>query len=118
MSVSHRHILPYAREDFVVATAAIPRYTAVGLNHESAGAAADIWGVTHEGDHAVGDCYSVVMMGTCVIRSGGVVAVGAQVETDASGRAVAGNTNVIGRALSAAGAADENIEILLADLTK
>lgn len=62
-----------------------------------------------------GDKIPVDAIGTSIVEAGAAVALGAQLKSDASGRAITWATSgaVIGRALQAAGAAGEFIEVLL-----
>lgn len=65
-------------------------------------------------DAESGDLITVYVMGTAVVEAGAAIADGALVQTDATGLAItkaAGAT--LGRALKAAGAAGEKIEVLL-----
>lgn len=78
-----------------------------------AGAAANTLGVSNH-DAADADGITVNVVGTAVVEVGAAIAVGAALETDASGRAV---TKAVGptvaRALQAAAAAGDFIEVLL-----
>lgn len=63
---------------------------------------------------ASGELVTVDVLGTSIVASGAAVAVGDAVESDASGRAIPKTTGVTrGRALTAATAADQRIEVLL-----
>ena len=79
-----------------------------------AGADANTLGVTRTAGVS-GEMASIDVIGTTIAEAGAAVAVGAQLETDASGRAITWATSgpVVGRALQAAGAAGDMIEILL-----
>lgn len=79
-----------------------------------AGADANTLGVARTAGVS-GELVPVDVIGTTVVEAGAAVAVGAQLETDSSGRAVTWATSgpVVGRALQAAGAAGDMIEVLL-----
>ena len=79
-----------------------------------AGADANTLGVARTAGVS-GDKISVDVIGTGIVEAGAAIADGAQLETDASGRVVTWATSgpVVGRALQAAGAAGEFIEVLL-----
>lgn len=63
---------------------------------------------------ALGDAVAVDVVGTAQVEAGAAIAAGAAVEVGASGRAVTRTTGVtVGRALTAASAAGETIEVLL-----
>jgi hypothetical protein len=98
----------------VQAITAITEYRAVTYaGAQVAAADAVVLGIASR-SAANGEYVDVAVKGTAVIEAGGVVAVGALVYTDASGRGVAvGANNAIARALQAASAAGDFIEILL-----
>ena len=79
-----------------------------------AGADANTLGVARTAGVSA-DVIPVDVIGTTIVESGAAVAVGASLETDASGRAITWATSgpVVGRALQAAGGAGEFIEVLL-----
>lgn len=61
-----------------------------------------------------GNAVGVVAIGTAMAISGAAVAVGADLESDASGRVITRVAGVsVGRALQATTAADQNIEIIV-----
>jgi hypothetical protein len=65
-------------------------------------------------DAAVGDEFPVDVLGTALVKAGAAVAKGAALETDSSGRAVTRSSGpLVARALAAATAADQLIEVLL-----
>ena len=86
---------------FVTATGGVPA------------AAANAVGVTRT-SAAAGDLVPVDMLGTTQVEAGAAVAAGAAVETNASGQAITRSAGVpLGRALTAATAAGQLIEVLL-----
>ncbi|XVJ69886.1 MAG: DUF2190 family protein [Rhizobacter sp.] len=87
---------------FVTATGGVPA------------AAANAVGVTRTSAAAAGDLVPVDMLGTTQVEAGAAVAAGAAVETNASGQAITRSAGVtLGRALTAATAAGQLIEVLL-----
>lgn len=65
-------------------------------------------------DAASGDAVAVTVLGTAIIDAGAAVTVGANLESDSLGRAVtASNGPVLARALEAASAAGDKIEVLV-----
>lgn len=63
---------------------------------------------------AIGERVPVSVMGSTRVEAGGPIALGAAIECDALGRGITRTTGVIlGRALSAASAAGQTIEMLL-----
>lgn len=63
---------------------------------------------------ATGESLTVDVLGTAVVEAGAAIADGALLESNASGQAVPRSTGaIIGRALAAAAAAGQFIEILL-----
>ncbi len=76
-------------------------------------AGAQCLGVTRASG-ATGDLVPVDVLGTAIVIAGAAVAANAAVETDNQGRAVVLNTGAkLGRALQAAAAAGDRIEVLL-----
>jgi hypothetical protein len=73
-----------------VATSAVTAARFVTHAGAHAGAAANTLGVSRT-DAAVGQAFSVDVIGTAVVEAGGAIAAGAAVETDAQGRAVTKN---------------------------
>lgn len=63
----------------------------------------------------LGQAFGGITLGSAVVEAGGAVAAGAEVASDAQGRAVAqaGTARAVGIALQAASAAGELIEVLL-----
>jgi hypothetical protein len=79
-------------------------------NYVLAGNGEYVVGVIQEGGN-VGDSTTVMSHGVARVIAGGVVAVGAKVQSNASGQAVTGSTNSIGTALTGASAAGIVIEV-------
>lgn len=79
----------------------------------SAGGDAD--GVLQNDPSAAGRAATVAIGGIVKVKAGAVVAAGAKVQSDATGRAITAATgdHVLGKAVTAAGAADEIISVLL-----
>lgn len=97
----------------VVAAAALSQYRAVTAAGAVPAAGARSLGVT---DYAVaaGDRVSVAVLGTAIAEAGAAFAIDAALEVDAQGRFVTKNTGAtVARALSAAGATGNLVEILL-----
>jgi predicted deacylase len=95
------------------ATAGITAHRFVSYAGALVAAAAAALGVSRT-DALAGDDFSVDVQGTAVVEAGGAIAEGAQVEADASARAVTKNAGVVlGRALQPAAAAGDFIEVLL-----
>lgn len=61
----------------------------------------------------IGDDFSADVLGVSIVTAGGAVAADALVSSDAEGRAVSGGTKPAARALTAAAAAGEKIQVLL-----
>lgn len=97
----------------VVATAAITTNTLVTIGGAVAAAAGTALGVADTAA-AIGQAVSVSVVGTALVTAGAAIAAGAAVEVGAAGSAVTRVTGVtVGRALSAAAAAGDLVEILL-----
>ncbi|MEL7168258.1 MAG: capsid cement protein [Bacteroidota bacterium] len=97
----------------ILAASAIVQRRFVAPDGTQAGAAANTLGVASY-DVATGDMAAVHVLGTTVVEAGGAVAAGAAIETDASGKAVTNAAGpVVGRALTAAAADGDLIEVLL-----
>lgn len=78
-----------------------------------AGAAANTFGVARS-SAAVGDAFPVDVVGTAIVEVGAAVANGAAIETDANGRGITRTSGpTVARALQAATAAGQRIEVLL-----
>jgi len=97
----------------VIAAGALTQRRFVTHGGIQVGAAANTLGVAKT-DAALGDTAAVDVIGTAVVEAGAAIAAGAAVETDATGRAVTLAAGVtVGRALQAAAAAGDFIEVLL-----
>jgi len=97
----------------IVASGAISKHRFVTHANAQAGAAANTLGVART-DAVMGDTLAVDVVGTAVVEAGAAITAGAAVETDATGRAVTLATGTkVGRALEAAAAAGDFIEVLL-----
>ena len=82
--------------------------------YPAAGAAA--FGVTRTSADAAGDVVPVDVQGTTIVEAGAAISFDAPLMVDAQGRAVpltVGSKSPVGRAMEAATAAGEQIEILL-----
>ena len=96
----------------VVAAAALTRNRAVTGTGTVPAAGGRCLGFT-DTDAVVGQRVSVGALGTVVAEAGAAVAVDALLELDAQGRVIPKNTGVaVGRALGAATAAGQQIEIM------
>jgi hypothetical protein len=97
----------------IAATAALTKRRFVTGAGAVAAAAGRALGVART-DAAIGEQVAVDVLGTAIVEVGGAIAVDAQVEVDASGRAVTIAEGVaVGRALQASAAAGDLIEVLL-----
>lgn len=95
----------------IKATGAIVKNRFVGYTGAQAAAAAAVVGVADD-DAAIGQMAPLKCRGHLVVEAGAAVAVGAQVESDASGRAITLAAGVsAGRAMDAATAAGQFIRI-------
>lgn len=98
----------------VVSAGAVAAGRFVTHTGAQAGAAANTLGVTRSAVAAANETVPVDVIGTAVVESGAAIAAGAALETDASGRAVTKASGpTVARALQAASAAGEFIEVLL-----
>lgn len=100
----------------VIATAAVVAARFVGLltgAHCAAGVKA--MGVSVS-DAVAGEAFAVNVHGTTIVTSGGAIVAGGPIKSDANGKAVAqaGAGEIVAYAVTAATAADQKIEILLA----
>ena len=96
-----------------VALAACPFVTQAGA-YPAAGAAA--FGVTRSSAEAAGDLVPVDVQGTAIAEAGAAITLDAPLMVDATGRVVpltVGSKSPVGRAMQAATAAGQQIEILL-----
>ena len=101
-----------------VADADLPNYVAVadGAGDSTialATAVAGILGITTEVGGKAGDTTDFVCAGMYPVRAGAAVTIGALVGVDAQGRAIPAAGGGLGKAYSAASAADEIIFVLL-----
>ncbi|MCL2790115.1 MAG: DUF2190 family protein [Desulfobulbus sp.] len=99
----------------IIATGFISEYRFVSPAAAQAGAEANTLGVARMAA-AIGDAIPVDAIGTAVVETGGAIAEGALVETDANGRAVTNDSGpAVARVLpgQAATAAGQFIEVLL-----
>lgn len=99
----------------VSAAAALTAHRFVGHDGDLAGAGANALGVTRT-DAALDEQVAVDVIGTAQVESGGALAAGALVESDASGRAITKSAGVtvarLAPGASAAGAG-ELVEVIL-----
>lgn len=98
-----------------VAGSAVSIGHAVGYNSSQiATAAAVVWGVA-KNDAASGKECLIGVHGTVPAKAGAAIAVGAALTTDSSGRFVTATTGqrIFGRALQAAGAANDFFELFI-----
>lgn len=97
----------------VTAAAALTEHRFVTTAGAVPAAGANTLGVTQT-DAASGAGVAVDVLGTTLVEASAAIAAGAAIETTATGTAVTKTTGwVVGRALSAASAAGELIEVLL-----
>lgn len=97
----------------VVAAAALSEHQAIGYDGNVATAAATMQGLAQT-DAASGEQVAVDVQGTGIAIAGAAIAVGADLEVGAAGKLVTKAAGVsVGRALQAAGADGDLIEIML-----
>lgn len=85
----------------------------VGHNGATATAAGNAFGVA-EFDAADAEDVTVNVIGTAVVVSGGVFAVGSAIQVGTDGKAIAQSAGVtVARALQASTGADERVEVIL-----
>jgi hypothetical protein len=97
----------------VIATAALTQYRGATIAGAVPAAAATALGLAATGG-AIGDRVPVVVLGTAIGEAGAAITAGAALEYDSSGRVITKSAGVtIGRALTAAGAAGDLVEVLL-----
>lgn len=103
--------------DSIVAAGAITKKCFVGFNYAQASAAGQlVLGVADYEASAAGKQVSVHILGTAEVEAGAAFAAGTELMTDAQGRAVTrvgANALGVARALQAAGAAGQVVEVLL-----
>ena len=98
----------------VKATAAITEYRLVDFAGAQVAAADAEWLGVARRSASIGEYVDISTEGTEVIETGGAITAGALVYSDASGRvSTTGTTNPVGRALQAATAGGDFIEVLL-----
>jgi len=109
MAASHVALLTLG----VTATAAITRGQAVTPAGAVPSAAAEALGFAMN-DAAIGDRVPVVALGTAIGIAGAAITAGALVEIGSTGRVVTKSAGVtVGRALTAAAAAGDEVEVLV-----
>lgn len=97
----------------IAATAALTQFRAVTTAGALPAAGANMLGIAQQGA-AIGEAAPVVALGTAIGEAGAAVAAGALLETDASGRFITRSAGaIVGRALTAAGAAGDQMEVFL-----
>ena len=97
----------------VLATAALTANRAVSIGGTVPSSAATSFGIALTGG-AIGDYVPVVVSGTAVATAGAAIAAGAAVEVGTTGKVVTKSAGItIGRALAAAAADGDQVEILL-----
>jgi hypothetical protein len=97
----------------IVAQAAIAQFRAVTVGGAQAGAGVNSIGPAQT-TGASGQAVPVVALGTAIGEAGAAVAVNALLETNASGQYITRSAGaIVGRALTAAAAVGDQIEILL-----
>lgn len=97
----------------VVAAEALTKFRMVNIAGEVVGAGETSLGVS-QCSAAIGEAAPVDVLGTTEVEVGAAVALGAALESDATGRAITLASGVkVGRALKAASAAGQIIEMLL-----
>ena len=97
----------------VVATEALTKFRMVNIAGQVVGAGETSLGVS-QCNAAIGEVAPVDALGTTEVEVGAAVALGAALESDATGRAITQDSGEkVGRALKAASAAGQIIEMLL-----
>lgn len=96
----------------IVAAAALSANRLVKADGTYAVAGEVTYGVTRT-SALVGDRVALDNEGTATVEAGGVVAVGAAVQAGVDGKCIAGTTKPFGRAVTAASAAGQLIEVWL-----
>lgn len=98
----------------VTTTGAVTEARFVTVAGAQAGAAANALGVAKYAAAGANVPLPVTALGTAVVEAGAAVAAGALVEADANGRAITRVAGaILGRALQAAAAAGDFIEVML-----
>lgn len=97
----------------IVATAALTQFRGVTVPGAVPGAGANALGLAQQGG-AIGEAVPVVALGTAIGEAGAAITAGALLEYDASGRVITRTSGaIVGRALTAAGAAGDQVEVFL-----
>lgn len=97
----------------IVASAAITQFRAVNAAGAVPAAAANSIGPAMNGA-ASGEAVPVVALGTAIGEAGAAITAGSLLETNASGQYITRTSGaIVGRALTAAGAAGDQIEFLI-----
>lgn len=97
----------------IIATAVLAGYRGVTIGGALPGAGLTGLGLAQNGG-AIGDAVPVNVLGTAIGEAGAAIAVGAALEFDALGRVITKAAGVtIGRALTVANAAGDQVEVLL-----
>lgn len=105
----HRHTITYAAVNPAFAG------TPIGFDRVPVlSAGLSVFGVL-ESDAVIGQDVTIAVAGICQMISGGVIAVGNSITIDGTSRAIAGavGNHLFGRALSAATAAGQKIQVLI-----
>jgi len=98
----------------VIAVAAIGQNRAISAAGNVAAAGGNAVGFTNTGAAAAGERLPVTALGTALATAGGAIALGAAVEVGAAGKVVTKAAGItVGRALTAAVADGEQIEVLV-----
>lgn len=104
---------PLLIETLPGAASAKSRFLFVGFDGAVPAAGAKALGVENV-EAAAGESRAIMTHGIAIVRAGAAVAVGAEVEGDASGRAITATTGKVnGYALSASASADDLIRVKL-----
>lgn len=101
----------------VIAPATVEQYTFLNFAGAQAGAGAKSFGVTMDGTTYANEPVGIAIDGVVLVKTGGAIAVGAAVASDASGRAITlpgtGTPAINGYAVEEATAANQYIAIKL-----
>ncbi|MBY0261212.1 MAG: DUF2190 family protein [Phycisphaerales bacterium] len=97
----------------VIATAVLTQFRGVNIAGALPGAGLTTFGIAQQGA-AIGDATPVVVLGTAIAEAGAAIAVGALLEVNAAGQVITRAAGVIiGRALTAAAALGDQVEVFL-----
>ncbi|NUN13486.1 MAG: DUF2190 family protein [Myxococcales bacterium] len=109
MAATYRDILTRT----VKAGAAVVGKRMVGYNGQHAGAGAVALGASTT-DAALDEHFPCMVLGVAIVTAGAAIAAGAAVEVGTAGKVITLNAGAkVGRAITAAGADGDNIEVLL-----